>query len=101
MKFKIWADANRPIYHVEIDSPHELAVSARAGILEALQPVERPGQNARRATAARRAIFLWYFSVGEKTFYHDDMMGRGYRVENFEKIVSDPIGTIRSVTSWN
>ena len=27
VKFRIWADANRPIYHVEIDSPRELAIS--------------------------------------------------------------------------
>ena len=26
---RIWADANRPVYHVEIDSPREIAVTAR------------------------------------------------------------------------
>jgi hypothetical protein len=89
VKLKVWADANRPIYHVQIESPRDLIVSAQPEFwkrynqwkgLDATPDVRLP----------RDHDLLWYFSVGEKTFYHDDMMGRGYRVENFERIVPDP-----------
>ena len=29
VKLRIWADANRPVYHVEVHSPREIAVTAR------------------------------------------------------------------------
>jgi len=28
VSLRIWADANRPIYHVQIDSPHDISVTA-------------------------------------------------------------------------
>ncbi|MCY2990176.1 MAG: DUF5703 domain-containing protein [Planctomycetota bacterium] len=89
VKFKIWADANRPVYHVEIVSPQELTVRAEPEFwkrynqwkgLDKTPDVRLP----------RDHDLLWYFSVGDKTFYRDDMMGRGYRVENFAEIVPDP-----------
>ena len=89
VKLRIWADANRPIYHVEIDSPHELTVSAQPEFWKRYNQWKGLDNNARRATAARPRSAL-VLRVGDKSFYRDDMMGRGYQVENFDKIVPDP-----------
>ena len=89
MKFTIWADANRPIYHVEIDSPHALTIRAWPEFWK--RYTQWKGlDNTPDVRLGRDHDLLWYFSVGDKSFYRDDMMGRGFRVENFEKIVPDP-----------
>ncbi len=89
IKFKIWADANRPIYHVEMDSPREISVSAEPEFWK--RYTQWKGlDNTPDVRVPREHDLLWYFCVGNKSFYPDDMMKRGYAVENFEKIVPDP-----------
>jgi len=89
VKMRIWADVNRPIYHVEIESPHELAVAAQPEFWKRYSQWKGL-DNTPSVRVPRERDLLWYFCVGNKSFYPDDMMKRGYAVENFEKIVPDP-----------
>ena len=100
VKLTIWADANRPIYHVEIDSPHALTIRAWPEFWK--RYTQWKGlDNTPDVRLQRDHDLLWYFSVGDKSFYRDDMMGRGFRVENFEKSFPTRTGIIRSETWWS
>ena len=67
VKFTIWADANRPIYHVEIDSPHELTVSAWPEFWKRYNQWKGI-DNTPDVRLPRDHDLLWYFSVGDKSF---------------------------------
>jgi len=89
VSLKIWADANRPIFHVEIDSPRALTVATQPEFWK--RYTQWKGlDNTPEVRLPRDHDLLWYFSVGDKSFYPDDMMKRGYGVKDFEKIVPDP-----------
>lgn len=88
IKLRIWADANRPIYHVEIDSPRSLSVSARPEFWtrytqwKGIDPM--PSK-----LVVRGNKLLWNSTVGDKSFYPEEMK-RIYGLENPEKILPDP-----------
>jgi alpha-L-fucosidase 2 len=72
---RIWADANRPVYHVQIDSPSDLAVSAAPEFWERFDgckwnvssaPIENPTQDVR---LERDGKILWYFGVGDRSAF--------------------------------
>ena len=88
VKLRIWADANRPLFHVEIDSPRELAVSAEP---EFWQRIHGWGgiDNTPGVKLDRSNQLLWYFTVGDKSFYPDEMKGQGI-MEEPEKLFPDP-----------
>ncbi len=76
---RIWADANRPVYHVQIDSPSELAVSAAPEFWERFDgckwnvskaPIENPTQDVRLERDGR---ILWYFGVGDRSIFPEEM----------------------------
>lgn len=90
---RIWADANRPLYHVEINSPHDVAVTAQPEFWKRLdsctynvtgvhsqagggQPVPEPTQDVR---LERNGKLAWYFPVGDRSVYPDDL--KFYKVE--------------------
>jgi hypothetical protein len=88
VNFRIWADANRPLYHVEIDSPRELDVSAQPefwkrthqwGGIDSTPDVKLERDN----------HLLWYFSVGDNSFYPSEMKSEGI-TEQPEKLFPDP-----------
>ena len=64
VKFRIWADANRPVYHLEIDSPRELTVTAQPDLWERMDktPDVRVDQGNRQ---------LWYFTNGKKSSFRE------------------------------
>jgi hypothetical protein len=101
VKVRVWADAHRPLYHVEITSPGEIAVSARPefwrrfdycpfnvqGYKTAnLGPKAVPPQDVR---LERNGRILWYFPVGDRSIFGDDL--KAYQVEPMASRFSDPL----------
>jgi len=91
VKLRIWADAHRPIYHVEIDSPCELSVSAQPELFQGLTQWKgvdpTPYQRVDRGNNV-----LWYFAVGDKSGYRGalDACSQGaWKIEDPEKMLPD------------
>jgi len=90
---RIWADANRPAYHIEIDSPHDVAVTAQPEFWQrfdncahnGVKPTAEPPQDVR---VERNGKILWYYSVGERSVYPDDL--KHYEVEHMAASFPDP-----------
>ncbi len=79
VQFRIWADANRPVYHVQIDSPTEVSVSARPefwGRFDGCKwnvssaPIENVTQDVQ---LERKGRILWYFAVGNRSVFPAEM----------------------------
>jgi hypothetical protein len=102
VKLRIWADANHPVFHVEIDSPRELAVTAQPDLWKRIDhmpfnvtdgytvpvggaPGSEPPQDVR---LDRNGKCLWYFAVGDRSVYPDDL--KFYNVEAMAAKVPDP-----------
>lgn len=99
---RIWTDAHRPVYHVEIDAPRPLAVVARPDLWRrfdacsynytdhndpaSLLPAgAEPTQDVRLERDGR---LLWYFAVGDRSVYRDDL--KYYQVESVARQFPDP-----------
>ncbi len=79
VSLRIWADANRPIYHVQIDSSAEISVAAAAEFWQRFDscqhnssraPVDNVTQDVR---LERGGQILWYFPVGDRSVYPAEM----------------------------
>ena len=81
VKLRIWADANRAVYHVEIRAPSETVVTAQAEVWKRLDGIK----DVRLERADR---ILWYFPVGDRSVYADDL--KFYEVEPMASKFSDP-----------
>jgi hypothetical protein len=102
VELRIWADAHRPVYHIEIESPRDLAVSVQPEFwtrfdgcaFNILKPENTPG--ARPAETGqvqdvrldRDGQILWYYHVGDRSVYPDDL--KFYRVEAMAASFPDP-----------
>ncbi len=99
---RIWVDANRPVYHIEIDSPSPIAVAAQPEVWKrfdtcAANTVEyydkssllpagaEPTQDVHMEVDGR---LLWYFAVGDRSVYPDDL--KFYQVEHMAAKFADP-----------
>ena len=91
---RIWADANRPIYHVEINSPADITVTAAPKFWKRIDdckyncskaPIKNPTQDVR---IERAGGILWYFAVGDRSTYAADM--KYYDVEHVIAKHPDP-----------
>ncbi len=81
IRIRVWADANRSTYHVEIDAPSGVSVSARPELwkrLDGTRDVRSDGKN----------NILWYFPVGDRSVYPDDL--KFYQVEEMAAKHADP-----------
>ncbi|MGA2617096.1 MAG: DUF5703 domain-containing protein [Thermoguttaceae bacterium] len=78
---RVWADALRPVYHVEIAAPREIAVSVRTEFWK------RP-DGTQDMPLERRGKILWYFPVGDKSVYSADL--KTYQVEHMAATFPDP-----------
>lgn len=103
MNLRIWADANRPVFHVEINSPKEVAVTVQPDLWKRIdytvfnvtklytpakgswEPTAEPTQDVR---LERNGKILWYFSVGDRSTYADDL--KFYNVEHMSSKFPDP-----------
>ena len=75
ISLRIWADANRPVYHVQINSPAEISVTAAPEFWKRIDsckhntsraPVDSVTQDVR---LDRNGRILWYFPVGDRSVY--------------------------------
>lgn len=93
---RVWADANRPVYHVEINSPRDIAVTAQPefwkrfdhcsfNIMGEVKPAAEPPQDVRLDRAGN---ILWYFPVGDHSVYPNDL--KYYEVEHMMGKFPDP-----------
>ena len=102
VRIRIWADANRPVYHIEIYSPEKLAVKARPEFWKRFDacvfnttdyytksllqpPTGKPVQDVK---LERNGNLLWYYAVGDRSIYNDDL--KYYQVEHMADKFSDP-----------
>ena len=87
VQIRIWADANRPVYHIEIDSPGEVKVKAEPEFWERfdncgfnnfdvtsdnsqINTVDRPTQDVR---VDKDGKIIWYYAVGNRSVFDADM----------------------------
>jgi len=94
VSLRIWADANRPVYHVQIDSPAKISVTAAPEFWERIDsckhntskaPIDRVTQDVR---LERNGKILWYFPVGDRSVFPDDM--QYYDVPHMTSEFPDP-----------
>jgi len=94
VSLRIWADANRPVYHAEINSPAEISVTAEPALWKRIDdcrfnlskaPIKNPTQDVR---LERKGNILWYFAVGDRSTYAADM--KYYDVEHMIAKYPDP-----------
>ncbi|MFW6107468.1 MAG: DUF5703 domain-containing protein, partial [bacterium] len=81
VRLRLWADANRPLYHVQIQAPRELRVAAEPEFWDRLD-------GARDVRLERKGNILWYFAVGDRSVYLEDL--RFYGVEHMAAKFPDP-----------
>jgi Domain of unknown function (DUF5703) len=94
VSLRIWADANRPVYHVQIESPTNILVSATPEFWTRFDdckhntsraPIDKVTQDVR---LERNGRILWYFPVGDRSVFGDDM--KYYDVEQMISKHPDP-----------
>ena len=96
VSLRLWADANRPVYHAEIKSPHAVAITARPEFWKRIDgcsfnitgvlPAAAPPQDVR---LERNGAILWYFPVGDHSIYPGDL--KYYGVEEMASKFPDPL----------
>jgi len=79
IRLRIWADAMRPVYHVQINAPTEISVSAKPEFWTRIDdcqhntsraPIDKVTQDVR---LERKGRMLWYYPVGDRSVFADDM----------------------------
>jgi len=94
VRLRIWADANKPVYHVQIDSPQQIAVTARPEFWKRFDdcrfncsraPIPNPTQDVR---IDRHGRILWYYAVGDRSVFPAEM--KYYDVEHMTSKYPDP-----------
>lgn len=103
IRFRIWADANHPVYHLEINSPKDVSVKVQPDLWKRIDytvfnvtrmytvakdgwnPSAEPVQDVRLERGGR---ILWYFPVGDRSTYADDL--KFYNVEQMIPKFPDP-----------
>ena len=86
MKIRIWADAHRSVYHVEIDTPAEIEVSAEPEFWErfdacSFNNFDVTGDNIQNPSSQPTQDVLlegdgqiiWYYAVGDRSVFESDM----------------------------
>ncbi len=94
VSLRVWADANRPAYHVQINSPGEISVSAVPEFWKRFDdcrfncsraPIKDVTQDVR---LDRNGRILWYYAVGDRSVYPAEM--KYYDVEHMTSKYPDP-----------
>ena len=94
VSLRIWADANRPVYHVQINAPDEISVTATLESWKRFddcrnntsrEPIEHVTQDIR---LERNGRVLSYFSVGDRSVFPSEM--KYYDVEPMISEYADP-----------
>ena len=88
VKVRIWANAHRPICHVDIRSEAEIAIAVQPEFWKRYDQWGHPDETAERVVHRGNKL-LWYFPVGDRSFYPEEMR-LTYGMEKPEKIAPDP-----------
>jgi len=101
VKIRIWADVNRPVYHIEIDSPHEIEVQAEPEFWKRFDQCgfnnfDVTGENIQETTRKptqdlrvdKNGKIIWYYAVGDRSVFESDM--KYYDVESMIGNYPDP-----------
>ncbi len=90
----VWADANRPVYHVQVHSPREIYVTVAPEFWKRFddckhncsrEPIEEPTQDVK---LERDGKILWYYAVGDRSVYPTE--AKYYDVEHMISEYPDP-----------
>ncbi|HAV11886.1 MAG TPA: hypothetical protein DCX06_00105 [Opitutae bacterium] len=91
----VWADANRPVYHVQIKSPIEVAVTAHPEFWERIDSCNFNGTRAPLESGPTQDVrldkdgqILWYYAVGDRSQYAEDLAY--YDVPHMQSEYPDP-----------
>ena len=94
LEILIWADAMRPVYHIQIDADHEVHVSASPELWErndgspwniTREPIDPPTQD---VLVEGKEALIWYYAVGDRSVYPTEM--KYYDVEEMMLEYPDP-----------
>lgn len=94
VSIRIWADAHRPVMHVQIDAPQEVAVKAEPELWQRIDdckfnltkaPIPEPTQDVR---LERNGNVLWYYAVGDRSVYPTEL--QFYEIEHMAAEYADP-----------
>ena len=94
MKILIWADANNPTYHIQVESARKMEVFAKpefwkrndgSGWNLSKEPIDNPTQD---VLVARNGSLIWYFAVGNRSVYPTEL--KFYGVEEMLDKYPDP-----------
>ena len=101
VSMRIWADASRNVYHVEINSPDEIRVSAAPEFWNRFEACgfnnfDVTGDNIQKSSfkptqdvkVERDGKILWYYAVGNKSVFEEDR--KYYDVEEMIGEYPDP-----------
>lgn len=102
VEIKIWADANRPVYHVEINTSDEISVQVQPQFWnrfdhclynnfdvteDGIQKIYA-GDPTQDVRIERNGKIIWYFDVGNRSIFKEDM--KYYDVEDMIGKFPDP-----------
>ncbi len=91
---RIWADAHRPVYHIQIHSPSGISVSAAPEFWQRFDdcvfnqsraPADEITQDVRME---KNGHILWYYAVGDRSIYPSEM--KYYDVQHMISEYPDP-----------
>ena len=94
VRLRVWADAHRPVYHIQIDSSQAISVTAESDLWERMDgcahnctnyPIDNPAQD---VLLERGGKILWYYTVGDRSVYPIDL--KFYDVEHMADEYADP-----------
>ncbi|MDB4582032.1 DUF5703 domain-containing protein [Draconibacterium sp.] len=99
---RIWADANRSVYHVEIDSPDQVQINTEPEFWKRFDSCgfnnfDVTDDNAQETSSTaptqdvrvdRNGQIIWYFGVGNRSVFAADM--KYYDVEEIASEFNDP-----------
>ena len=101
VKIRIWADANRPVYHIEVDSPNEIEIRAEPEFWKrfdqcGFNSFDVTDENKQADTSTptqdvrvdRNGKIIWYYAVGDRSVFESDM--KYYDVESMIGKYPDP-----------
>jgi hypothetical protein len=101
VKLRIWADAARPVYHIEVNSPRKIAVTAQPDLWNrfdhcsfnvignyADSVLNPPSGVTQDVPLERNGNILWYYAVGDRSIYPDDL--NHYDIEHMAPQFPDP-----------
>ncbi len=87
VNLRIWTDANRPVYHIEIDAPHDISVQTTPefwkrfdacnfnnfDVTGANMPEQVPDIPTQDTKLEQNGHIIWYYNVGDRSVFQSDM----------------------------